>query len=142
MLSVLSRQGDVRFMLYEDSMNQQRLIQFMDRLVRTSNRYYCSGVINSLPASYRNPKINPTLCTANAMLRVVMTHYELMLPLIAALLLRNHLLQGLNGHLNHGVVGLICGEVLHPKAGGSEGTAKGVAVTAHIAVELPGDTHD
>ena len=26
MLSALSRQGDVRFMLYEDSMNQQRLI--------------------------------------------------------------------------------------------------------------------
>ncbi len=38
MLSALSRQGDVRFMLYEDSMNQQRLIQFMDRLVRTFNR--------------------------------------------------------------------------------------------------------
>ncbi len=38
MLSALSRQGDVRFMLYEDSMNQQRLIQFMDRLVLTANR--------------------------------------------------------------------------------------------------------
>ena len=38
MLSALSRQGDIRFMLYEDSMNQQRLIQFMDRLVRTSNQ--------------------------------------------------------------------------------------------------------
>ena len=38
MLSALSRQGDVHFMLYEDSMNQQRLIQFMDRLARTSNR--------------------------------------------------------------------------------------------------------
>ncbi|MCI9374772.1 MAG: IS630 family transposase [Oscillibacter sp.] len=38
MLSALSRQGDIRFMLYEDSVNQQRLIQFMDRLVRTSNR--------------------------------------------------------------------------------------------------------
>ena len=38
MLSALSRQGDVRFMLYEDSMNQQRLIQFMDRLIRTSNQ--------------------------------------------------------------------------------------------------------
>ena len=25
-------------MLYEDSMNQQRLIQFMDRLIRTSSR--------------------------------------------------------------------------------------------------------
>lgn len=31
-----SRQGDVYFLLYEDSMKQQRLIQFMDRLVRTS----------------------------------------------------------------------------------------------------------
>ena len=29
---------DVRFMLYEDSMNQQRLLQFIDRLVQTSNR--------------------------------------------------------------------------------------------------------
>ena len=38
MLSALSRQGDIRFMLYEDSINQQRLIQLMDRLVRTSNR--------------------------------------------------------------------------------------------------------
>ena len=38
MLSALSLQGDLRYMLYEDSMNQQRLIQFMDRLVRTSNR--------------------------------------------------------------------------------------------------------
>jgi len=38
MLSALSRQGDIRFMLYEDSMNQQRLIQFMDRLIRTSSR--------------------------------------------------------------------------------------------------------
>ncbi len=38
MLSALSRQGDIRFMLYEDLMNQQRLIQFMDRLVRTSNK--------------------------------------------------------------------------------------------------------
>lgn len=38
MLSALSRQGNVRFMLYKDSMNQQRLIQFMDQLGRTSNR--------------------------------------------------------------------------------------------------------
>lgn len=76
------------------------------------------------------------------MLCVVKTHYELMLPPIAALLLRDNLLQGLNGHLDHGVVRLICGEVLHPKAGGAEGAAKGVAVTAHIAVELPGDAHD
>lgn len=38
MLSALSREGDIRFMLYEDSMNQQRLIQFMNRLVRTSRQ--------------------------------------------------------------------------------------------------------
>ncbi len=38
MLSALSMEGKIRFMLYEDSMNQQRLIQFMDRLVRTTNR--------------------------------------------------------------------------------------------------------
>ncbi len=38
MLSALSRQGDVCFMLYEDPMNRQRLIQFVDRLVRTSNK--------------------------------------------------------------------------------------------------------
>ena len=37
-VSALSRQGDVLFMLYEDSMNQLRLIQFMNRLVRTSKR--------------------------------------------------------------------------------------------------------
>ena len=38
MFSALSRQGDIRFMLYEDSMNQHRLIQFMDHLIRTSNQ--------------------------------------------------------------------------------------------------------
>ena len=38
MLSALSVRGDIRFMLYEDSMNQQRLIQFMERLVRTTDR--------------------------------------------------------------------------------------------------------
>ena len=46
MLSALSRQGNVRFMLYEDSMNQQRLIQFMDRLVRTYKRY---AILTTLP---------------------------------------------------------------------------------------------
>ena len=38
MLSALSRQGDVRFMLCEASINQQSLTQFMDWLVRTSLR--------------------------------------------------------------------------------------------------------
>lgn len=38
MLSALSWQGDARFMPYEDPMNQQRLLQLMDRLVRTTNR--------------------------------------------------------------------------------------------------------
>ena len=36
-LNMLS-EGYIRFMLYKDSMNQQRLIQFMDRLIRTYNR--------------------------------------------------------------------------------------------------------
>ena len=38
MLSALSRQVDIRFMLYEDSMNQQRLIRFMERLIRVSKQ--------------------------------------------------------------------------------------------------------
>ncbi len=38
MISAISAQGGVRFMLYQDSMNQQRLIEFMRRLVRTSRQ--------------------------------------------------------------------------------------------------------
>ena len=38
MLSALSRQGDIRFMLYEDSMNQQRLVRFMEGLIRASKQ--------------------------------------------------------------------------------------------------------
>lgn len=38
MLSAISREGHVRFMVYQDAMNQGRLIQFMQRLIRTSER--------------------------------------------------------------------------------------------------------
>ena len=38
MISALSSSGDVRYMLYEDSMNQQHLITFMRRLVHTSKK--------------------------------------------------------------------------------------------------------
>ena len=38
MISALSSQGKVRFMIYQDTMNQQRLIRFMERLVRSSER--------------------------------------------------------------------------------------------------------
>lgn len=38
MISAISAQGRVRFMLYQDSMNQQRLIEFMRRLVRMSRQ--------------------------------------------------------------------------------------------------------
>ena len=38
MISALSGGGDVRYMLYEDSMNQQRLITFMRRLIHTSKK--------------------------------------------------------------------------------------------------------
>ena len=38
MISAISEQGKVRFMVYQDTMNQQRLIQFMDRLIRTSEQ--------------------------------------------------------------------------------------------------------
>lgn len=34
MISAVSDQGSVRFMVYQDTMNQQRLIQFMGRLIR------------------------------------------------------------------------------------------------------------
>ena len=36
MISAISSQGNVRFMVYQETMDQQRLIQFMERLVRTS----------------------------------------------------------------------------------------------------------
>ena len=38
MISALSSNGDVRYMLYEQSMNQQRLITFMHRLIHTSKK--------------------------------------------------------------------------------------------------------
>ena len=38
MISALSSQGKVRFMVYQDTMNQQRLIRFLERLVRSSER--------------------------------------------------------------------------------------------------------
>lgn len=38
MLSAVSSQGKVRFMIYQDTMNQQRLIQFMERLIRSSKQ--------------------------------------------------------------------------------------------------------
>ena len=38
MISALSSQGSVRFMLYEDSMNQQRLIAFMRSLIRKADQ--------------------------------------------------------------------------------------------------------
>ncbi len=38
MISAISSQGKVRFMVYQDTMNQQRLIRFMQRLVRASEQ--------------------------------------------------------------------------------------------------------
>lgn len=38
MISAISDQGNVRFMVYQDTMNQQRLICFMERLVRASKQ--------------------------------------------------------------------------------------------------------
>ena len=38
MISAISSQGKVRFMIYQDTMNQQRLIRFMERLIRASER--------------------------------------------------------------------------------------------------------
>ena len=38
MISAVNSQGHVRFMVYQDTMNQQRLIRFMGQLVRTSQR--------------------------------------------------------------------------------------------------------
>ena len=38
MISAISRQGKVRYMIYQDTMNQQRLIRFLARLVRGSER--------------------------------------------------------------------------------------------------------
>ena len=38
MISAISSQGSVRFMVYQDTMNQQRLIRFMQRLIRTSEQ--------------------------------------------------------------------------------------------------------
>ena len=38
MISAISSQGSVRLMVYQDAMNQQRLIRFMERLMRTSEQ--------------------------------------------------------------------------------------------------------
>ena len=38
MISAVNRQGKVRFMIYQDTMNQQRLIRFLGRLIRGSQR--------------------------------------------------------------------------------------------------------
>ena len=38
MISAISSQGSVRFMVYQETMNQQRLIRFMERLIRTSEQ--------------------------------------------------------------------------------------------------------
>ncbi len=38
MISAINAQGNVRFMLYRDSMNQQRLIEFMRRLIRSTKQ--------------------------------------------------------------------------------------------------------
>ena len=38
MLSAVNSQGKVKFMIYQDTMNQQRLIRFMERLVRASEQ--------------------------------------------------------------------------------------------------------
>ena len=38
MISAISSQGKVRFMTYQDTMDQQRLIQFMEQLIRSSEQ--------------------------------------------------------------------------------------------------------
>ena len=38
MISALNSQGEVRYMLYEDSMNQQRFITFLSYMLRTSKQ--------------------------------------------------------------------------------------------------------
>ena len=38
MISAVSSQGNVHFMIYQDAMNQQRFIRFMERLVRASGQ--------------------------------------------------------------------------------------------------------
>ena len=38
MISALSSQGELRYMLYEDSMNQQHLITFMRNMLQTSKQ--------------------------------------------------------------------------------------------------------
>ena len=38
MISAVNSQGQVRFMIYQDTMNQQRLIRFLARFVRTAKR--------------------------------------------------------------------------------------------------------
>ena len=38
MISALNSQGEVRYMLYEDSMNQQRLITFIGQMLQTSKQ--------------------------------------------------------------------------------------------------------
>ncbi len=52
MISAISSQGSVRFMVYQDTMNQQRLIRFMERLMRTSEQkvFLILDIISELKA--------------------------------------------------------------------------------------------
>ena len=40
MISAVSLRGNLRYMIYEDSMNQQKLIRFMGRLTADSDKKY------------------------------------------------------------------------------------------------------
>ena len=40
MISALNSRGEVRYMLYEDSMDQRRLIMFMRNLIYTSTKKF------------------------------------------------------------------------------------------------------
>ena len=57
MISALSRQGQVRFMIYTETMNQQRLIRFLERLVRASEQKCFSfwTISRSTTASWLQP---------------------------------------------------------------------------------------
>ena len=60
------------------------------------------------------------------------------LPLILALFLGQNQCQRLNGHLQHGVVGLKGGKILQPHPRCRQRSGEGIVMAAHEAVELIG----
>lgn len=66
MISAITNEGKVRFMVYKEAMTQQKLITFMRRLIRDAGRKVCLILDNLKPHHGKNvtlppyaPEVNP-----------------------------------------------------------------------------------